>query len=149
MKNLHESFKDYVAVETLDGENKYDAAGYGLQDAKKGIIFESFPPVLNLQLKRFDEALLEINSSLYLAESSFKALRTRARINMDLEKYEEAVRDFRAAEENAETPQDRKAVMSELKKAEAALKRSKTKDYYKILGLYSRSVVRKRVADAV
>ena len=54
MKNLYESFKDYVAVETLDGENKYQAEGYGLQDAKKGIIFESFPPVLHLQLKRFE-----------------------------------------------------------------------------------------------
>jgi ubiquitin carboxyl-terminal hydrolase 7 len=54
MKNLYESFKDYVAVETLDGENKYQAEGFGLQDAKKGIIFESFPPVLHLQLKRFE-----------------------------------------------------------------------------------------------
>ena len=54
MKNLYESFKDYVSVETLDGENKYMAEGYGLQDAKKGIIFQSFPPVLHLQLKRFE-----------------------------------------------------------------------------------------------
>jgi ubiquitin carboxyl-terminal hydrolase 7 len=54
MADLYESFKDYVAVETLDGENKYQAEGYGLQDAKKGIIFQSFPPVLHLQLKRFE-----------------------------------------------------------------------------------------------
>jgi ubiquitin carboxyl-terminal hydrolase 7 len=54
MKNLYESFRDYVAVETLDGENKYQAEGFGLQDAKKGIIFQSFPPVLHLQLKRFE-----------------------------------------------------------------------------------------------
>jgi ubiquitin C-terminal hydrolase len=54
MKNLYESFMDYVAVETLEGENKYQAEGLGLQDAKKGIIFESFPPVLHLQLKRFE-----------------------------------------------------------------------------------------------
>jgi ubiquitin carboxyl-terminal hydrolase 7 len=54
MKNLYESFRDYVAVETLEGENKYQAEGLGLQDAKKGIIFESFPPVLHLQLKRFE-----------------------------------------------------------------------------------------------
>jgi len=44
MKNLYDSFKDYVAVHMLDGENKYPAAGFGLQDAKGGIIFESFPP---------------------------------------------------------------------------------------------------------
>jgi ubiquitin carboxyl-terminal hydrolase 7 len=54
MRNLHESFRDYVAVETLDGDNKYQAEGYGLQDARKGIIFQSFPPVLHLQLKRFE-----------------------------------------------------------------------------------------------
>jgi hypothetical protein len=27
MKNLYESFKDYVQVEMLDGENKYQAEG--------------------------------------------------------------------------------------------------------------------------
>jgi ubiquitin carboxyl-terminal hydrolase 7 len=54
MKNLRESFQDYVAVETLDGENKYQAEGFGFQDAKKGISFLSFPPVLHLQLKRFE-----------------------------------------------------------------------------------------------
>ncbi|KAJ7219761.1 hypothetical protein C8J57DRAFT_1440421 [Mycena rebaudengoi] len=54
MKNLYESFKDYVAVEMLDGEYKYPAEGFGLQDAQKGIIFHSFPPVLRLQLKRYD-----------------------------------------------------------------------------------------------
>lgn len=54
MKTLYDSFRDYVAVETLEGDNKYQAEGYGLQDAKKGIIFQHFPPVLHLQLKRFE-----------------------------------------------------------------------------------------------
>ncbi|KAG2227462.1 hypothetical protein INT45_007487 [Circinella minor] len=53
-KNLEESFENYIGVETMEGENKYQAEGYGLQDAKKGVIFESFPPVLHLQLKRFE-----------------------------------------------------------------------------------------------
>lgn len=52
-KNIFESFKDYCAVESLEGENKYDASDYGLQEAEKGIIFESFPPVLHLHLLRF------------------------------------------------------------------------------------------------
>ena len=69
MKNLYESFKDYVSVETLDGENKYMAEGYGLQDAKKGIIFQSFPPVLHLQLKRFEydmqrDTMVKVRSSI-------------------------------------------------------------------------------------
>ncbi|EJD52931.1 cysteine proteinase [Auricularia subglabra TFB-10046 SS5] len=54
MKTLRDSFRDYIGVETLDGDNKYQAEGYGLQDAKKGIVFQSFPPVLHLQLKRFE-----------------------------------------------------------------------------------------------
>ncbi|GIY89443.1 ubiquitin carboxyl-terminal hydrolase 7 [Caerostris extrusa] len=48
-----ESFKDYCATETLDGENKYDAGEYGLQEAEKGIFFSSLPPVLHLHLLRF------------------------------------------------------------------------------------------------
>ncbi|KAK6465021.1 ubiquitin carboxyl-terminal hydrolase [Scheffersomyces coipomensis] len=54
-KNLQESFKNYIEIEMLDGENKYQAGDdYGYQDAKKGVVFESFPPVLHLQLKRFE-----------------------------------------------------------------------------------------------
>lgn len=66
-KDLHESFMDYIQVETLEGENKYDAGDpYKLQDAKKGVIFESFPPVLHLQLKRFEydihrDAMMKVN----------------------------------------------------------------------------------------
>ncbi|KZF20341.1 ubiquitin thiolesterase [Xylona heveae TC161] len=65
-KNLHDSFRDYIQVETMDGENKYYAEGHGLQDAKKGVIFESFPQVLHLQLKRFEydinrDAMMKVN----------------------------------------------------------------------------------------
>lgn len=54
MKDLEASFKDYIQVEMLEGENQYQATGYGLQDAKKGVVFQSFPPVLHLQLKRYE-----------------------------------------------------------------------------------------------
>ncbi|KAL8772774.1 MAG: hypothetical protein Q9209_002119 [Squamulea sp. 1 TL-2023] len=65
-KNLDDSFKDYIQVETMDGENKYFAEGHGLQDARKGVIFESFPQVLHLQLKRFEydinrDAMMKVN----------------------------------------------------------------------------------------
>ena len=68
MKTLYDSFRDYVAVETLDGENKYQAEGFGLQDARKGIIFESLPPVLHLQLKRYEydmqrDAMVKVRST--------------------------------------------------------------------------------------
>lgn len=41
--------------ELLDGDNKYDAGPeHGKQDAEKGVTFMQFPPVLTMQLKRFD-----------------------------------------------------------------------------------------------
>ncbi|XP_011304851.1 ubiquitin carboxyl-terminal hydrolase 7 isoform X2 [Fopius arisanus] len=52
-KNIYESFKDYISTEILDGDNKYDAGEHGLQEAEKGVIFQSFPPVLHLHLMRF------------------------------------------------------------------------------------------------
>ncbi|TDL18071.1 hypothetical protein BD410DRAFT_806893 [Rickenella mellea] len=67
MKSLdYESARTEEFNETLDGNNKYQAEGYGVQDAKKGIVFQSFPPVLHLQLKRFEydiqrDAMVKIN----------------------------------------------------------------------------------------
>ncbi|XP_063971847.1 ubiquitin carboxyl-terminal hydrolase 7 isoform X1 [Diachasmimorpha longicaudata] len=52
-KNIYESFKDYISTEILDGDNKYDAGEHGLQEAEKGVNFQSFPPVLHLHLMRF------------------------------------------------------------------------------------------------
>ncbi|CAK9290332.1 unnamed protein product [Gordionus sp. m RMFG-2023] len=54
MKNIYESFKQYINPQTLDGENKYDAGAHGLQEAEKGVKFVSFPPVLHLQLMRYE-----------------------------------------------------------------------------------------------
>ncbi|PKA50906.1 Ubiquitin carboxyl-terminal hydrolase 12 [Apostasia shenzhenica] len=53
-KDVYASFDKYVEVERLDGDNKYHAEQYGLQDAKKGVLFIDFPPVLQLHLKRFE-----------------------------------------------------------------------------------------------
>lgn len=53
-KDLQASFEDYISVERMDGDNKYFAGDkHQLQDANKGVIFQSFPDVLHLQLKRF------------------------------------------------------------------------------------------------
>lgn len=65
-KNIEDSLNEFTEVETLEGDNKYFAEGYGLQDAKKGTIFESFPQVLHIQLKRFmydiqRDAMMKVN----------------------------------------------------------------------------------------
>ena len=68
-KDVYKSFEKYVAVEQLEGANQYDAKeqGHGMQDARKGVWFRRFPPVLELQLKRFDydfarDQMVKINS---------------------------------------------------------------------------------------
>ena len=60
--DLMKSFEDYCEVETLDGDNQYRAEGHGMQDAKKGVIFEEFPPVLNIQLRRFEYDMMRDES---------------------------------------------------------------------------------------
>lgn len=52
-KDIIESLKAYIKPETLDGDNKFDAGDYGMQEAEKGVTFKTFPPVLHLQLLRF------------------------------------------------------------------------------------------------
>ena len=55
----------------MDGDNMYAAEGHGLQVAKKGIIFEHFPPVLHLQLKRFEyDMQRDVNVKVRLWRSS-------------------------------------------------------------------------------
>ncbi|SSD60241.1 related to Ubiquitin carboxyl-terminal hydrolase 15 [Saccharomycodes ludwigii] len=74
LKGLKNSFENYIEVEMLDGENQYAAEGYGLQDAKKGVVFQSFPPILHLQLKRFEydfqyDRLIKINDKYEFPDS--------------------------------------------------------------------------------
>ncbi|KAF7356927.1 hypothetical protein MVEN_01028600 [Mycena venus] len=93
-----------------------------------------------LKLNRHEDALRDTDASLELTPTSFKALRTRARIHLHLEQYDKCVADFKAAiqqvgMDGSAGEADLRALKTELKKAEAALKRSKTKDYYKILGV--------------
>ncbi|KAF4569510.1 hypothetical protein EYR40_008485 [Pleurotus pulmonarius] len=93
-----------------------------------------------LKLERYQEALEDTNVSIELNDSAFKVYRTRARIHLGLEAFEEAVRDFKRAIELANTdgltgPSDVRSLQGELRKAEVALKQSKTKDYYGILGV--------------
>ncbi|CAG8722751.1 6005_t:CDS:2, partial [Dentiscutata heterogama] len=64
-KTLSDSFMNYIREESCE----YQTETYGLQDAKKGVIFESFPPVLRIQLNRFEydsqkDTVVKINDRL-------------------------------------------------------------------------------------
>ncbi|KAI3863559.1 hypothetical protein MKW92_011884 [Papaver armeniacum] len=66
-RDVYASFDKYVEVERLEGDNKYQAdQQHGLQDAKKGVLFTDFPPVLQIQLKRYEydvmrDSMVKIN----------------------------------------------------------------------------------------
>ena len=82
-KNVYESFDKYTETELLNGPNQYRAEGHGLQDAEKGVRFIQFPPVLHLQLKRFDFDLQSLRN--YKIHSRYEFPR-----ELDLGKYVDA-----------------------------------------------------------
>ncbi|CAI9774541.1 unnamed protein product [Fraxinus pennsylvanica] len=53
-RDIYAALDKYVEEECLKGDNKYHAGSYGLQDAKKGLLFNDFPPILQIHLKRFE-----------------------------------------------------------------------------------------------
>lgn len=74
-------------------------------------------------------ALEDADKILKSQPKHFKALRTRARANMALENYDAAVADFASAEQEAPGGSaEERAMRSEHRQAQVALKRSKTKD---------------------
>eukprot|EP00201_Polytomella_parva_P013219 CAMPEP_0175052924 /NCGR_PEP_ID=MMETSP0052_2-20121109/8631_1 /TAXON_ID=51329 ORGANISM="Polytomella parva, Strain SAG 63-3" /NCGR_SAMPLE_ID=MMETSP0052_2 /ASSEMBLY_ACC=CAM_ASM_000194 /LENGTH=666 /DNA_ID=CAMNT_0016317385 /DNA_START=144 /DNA_END=2141 /DNA_ORIENTATION=+ len=96
--NVYASFDKFCQIETLDGDNKYKTDDFGLQEADKGILFSSFPPVLQLQLKRYEydfyrdvmvkvndryefEDILNLNSDKYLAPDADRSIDYRYRLH--------------------------------------------------------------------
>jgi ubiquitin carboxyl-terminal hydrolase 7 len=53
-EDLYRSFSQYTQTEVMEGDNRYHAEGYGLQDVKKYTKLLSLPPILNIQLRRFE-----------------------------------------------------------------------------------------------
>jgi DnaJ homolog subfamily C member 7 len=84
--------------------------------------------------EKYAEALADLELSLKLHPDSWKAVRTRARIRLAQDEFEEAISDFREALELAEggvgNGGAQQELQEELRKAEVLLKRSKEKDYY-------------------
>lgn len=73
------------------------------------------------------------NEALAMNEDSFYGLLYRAKTLQESEEFEAAVRTLERA---ADTRQDKKSVVDPLlNEARVQLKRSKTKDYYKVLGV--------------
>jgi ubiquitin carboxyl-terminal hydrolase 7 len=54
MSSIYEALDCYFTEELMDEDNKYDAGDYGKQIANKGIKIMFLPPILMMQLKRFE-----------------------------------------------------------------------------------------------
>ncbi|QRV73713.1 DnaJ domain protein [Ceratobasidium sp. AG-Ba] len=131
---LGEAVERYSEALEVIGEKVSEGGGGQLR-----AVLLSNRATAQFKLKQLDPALEDTNASLALNPDSYKALRTRARIQLELEHYEEAVRDFKAASEAADNEGaaagEVRALAQEARQAEVQLKRSKTKDYYKILNI--------------
>ena len=83
-------------------------------------------------MKKLKESIQDCTSALELDEKYFKAILRRAKSYMDLEMYDEAVRDYESANKMDRGNQE---VRQLLQQAKLELKKSKRKDYYKMLGV--------------
>lgn len=82
--------------------------------------------------EEYDEAKADCDAALKLDPTYIKAKKTRAKITGEQGDWEQAVKDLKAlAEEN----QGDAEIARELRNAELELKKSKRKDWYKILGV--------------
>lgn len=87
------------------------------------------------QLKAYEAAQADCNSTLSLIPSYSKAIRTRARASLALDLFDDAIRDFKEAIETATEQADSQQLKRELQQAQMLQKRSLRKDHYKTLGL--------------
>ena len=85
-----------------------------------------------IKIKEFDEARSDCDQALKLDPMYTKAKRTRAKATGESGDWEQAVKDLKVMAEENPTDAD---LNKELRNAELELKKSKRKDWYKILGV--------------
>ncbi|EPY82313.1 dnaJ subfamily C member 7 isoform 1-like protein [Camelus ferus] len=86
---------------------------------------------VNSKLRKLDDAIEDCTNAVKLDDTYIKAYLRRAQCYMDTEQYEEAVRDYEKVYQTEKTKEHKQL----LKNAQMELKKSKRKDYYKILGV--------------
>ena len=84
------------------------------------------------KIEQFDEAKADCDAALKLDPTYMKAKKTRAKITGEQGDWEQAVKDLKALAEDNQGDAD---IAKELRNAELELKKSKRKDWYKILGV--------------
>lgn len=132
--NTRAAVERYSAALTLVGQHDEEGGGGLLRATLLANRAAAF-----LKNNKTNKAIRDADQSIALSPQYWKALRTRGRAKLAKYACEGAVADFRAALEAAESYVDGAdavpSLREELRKAEVALKHSKSKDYYRILGL--------------
>lgn len=118
---LEEALSRYAAALEIDPENTPTQAKLYYNRA-----------LVLAKLQRIDDAIADCSRALDLDETHLKALLKRARLKLQAERYEDAVQDF---EQAAELDAANTDIQRELRDAKLELKKSKRKNYYKILGV--------------
>ncbi|KAM7200255.1 DnaJ subfamily C member 7 [Rhypophila sp. PSN 637] len=85
-----------------------------------------------IKLRQYDEAIADCEKAVSLDPTYTKARKTKANALGKAERWEDAVREWKAIQELE--PEDRN-IAKEIRNAELELKKSQRKDYYKILGV--------------
>lgn len=89
LDTLYKSLDEYTKPEKLEGDNKYEAEGFGKQDALKGIRFLELPAILLLHLRRFEYD--------FQYDSNVKILtKNRLEEEINLSKYVKGVKEYSA-----------------------------------------------------
>lgn len=90
-------------------------------------------------LKNFKEAKLAAERAIEMDGNNAQAYRILGQVHMENDDFEEAAQKFRRANELSPGVGE---IEDDLRRAEAALKQSKQKDYYKILGVTRKATVK-------
>uniref|UniRef100_A0A8C5AUW7 DnaJ homolog subfamily C member 7-like n=1 Tax=Gadus morhua TaxID=8049 RepID=A0A8C5AUW7_GADMO len=84
-----------------------------------------------VKLTKLDQAIEDCTSAIKLDPTYIKAYLRRAQCYTDTEQYDDAVRDYEKVYQTEKTKEHKQL----LKAAQLELKKSKRKDYYKVLGI--------------
>lgn len=114
-----EAYELYTEALTIDPLNKdYNATLLGNRAAA------------SMKLKQWTQAIQDCDQSLRLRRDHIKTMLRRGQCKLELERYQDAIREFEKAKEL--DPQNRD-IRQQLQNAQLELKKSKRKNYYKIL----------------
>jgi len=119
--NLDEAYKLYSEALNIDPWNK----------TTNSKLYFNRATVLGRQ-KKLDQSIADCNKAIELDNNYIKAYLRRAKSYMETEQYEDAVRDY---ETIFKTDKSNREYRQLLQEAKLELRKSKRKDYYKILGI--------------